>query len=282
MVRNIIRMARCDVVLFQETKCNRMELSYILHFLPSFFSTNVVYNLVVNSVGSTLIAWKRSYELLNLWASRHTVMVLLKHISSGQCILITNAYGPTQDTLKLGFIQELMFTCNLAKDPWILVGDFNLVRWLTDRSFCNAAFPLMDMFNRFIAQAGILDIPLKNRSYTWSSRRPQPTFSKLDRIFLSPQWSLSYPVIALEALENIVSDHIPLLLTCKGLQQQPRKFQLELFWLRYRQPKLMVQNLWNEQPVNDLNLLEGFHRKTAILHRALTLWQQESFGFQEK
>lgn len=282
VVQNTIKKARCDVVLFQETKCNRMDLRYILRFLPSFFSTDVVYNLALNSAGGTLIAWRRSYQLINAWGTRHTVTVMLRQAGSGQCILITNAYGPSQDSMKPDFVKELAFLSNMAAHPWILAGDFNLVRWMTDRSSCNTAFTLMDMFNRFIAQAGIVDIPLRNRTYTWSSRRPQPSFSKLDRIFLSQQWTIAYPVIHLEALENIVSDHTPLVLTCKGLQQKQRRFQMELFWLKYHQPKLMVQRLWGEEPAREADPLHGFHQKTQVLHRALTIWQQQSFGFLDR
>lgn len=122
--------------------------------------------------------------------------------------------------MKEGFIQELRLCAGQNNYPWILAGDFNLVRWLVDRSSGTHSFRLMDLFNSFIADVGIRDIQLQNRLYTWSSKRPVPSFSKLDRVFTSNEWSTAYPIITLEALEVLVSYHTPLILTCKGIQQR--------------------------------------------------------------
>lgn len=75
VVRNVIKESRCDVVVFQETKCNRIDFSYVVHFLPSFFSNEVVFNLAINSAGGTLIAWRHSFQLLSSWSTRHIVLV---------------------------------------------------------------------------------------------------------------------------------------------------------------------------------------------------------------
>lgn len=78
VVRNIIKNSRSDVVVFQETKCNRMEFAYIVHFLPSFYSHELAYNLSLNSAGGLIIAWKHSYQLITSWSTKHTLSVQLK------------------------------------------------------------------------------------------------------------------------------------------------------------------------------------------------------------
>lgn len=139
----------------------------------------------------------------------------------------------------------------------------------------------MDMFNDFISLAGLVDISIKNRSYTWSNKRPVPSFSKLDRIFTSNDWSAMYPIIMVEALGMLVADHAPLLLTCKNMAPTPIKFRFETFWLKYEQPRLMVQNLWDS--VNHLQgSLSQFYLKTEILHRALRIWHNRDFNLIEK
>lgn len=75
----------------------------------------------------------------------------------------------------------------------------------------------MELFNVFVASAELVDTPLINRKYTWSSKRPNPVFSKIDQIFTTSDWTAAYPVITLEALEVLVSDHSPLVLKCRGL-----------------------------------------------------------------
>lgn len=133
VVRNIIKNSRCDVCLLQETKCNKMDVGVVLKYLLSFFNSEVAYNQAINSAGGILIAWKRSFQLLSSWSSRHCVTVLLRQTSSGWLIQITSVYGPTEDALKHGFISELHSIAASTSAPWILAGDFNLTRWLTDR-----------------------------------------------------------------------------------------------------------------------------------------------------
>lgn len=268
--------------MLQETKCNRIDFAYIVRFLPSFFDHNIAYNLAINSAGGIIIAWKHSYQLVNSWSTRHTLPVQLKQTGTNEIFTVCNAYGPTVEGLKEGFVQELRLCAAQNIYPWILAGDFNLVRWLVDRSSGSHSFRLMDLFNSFIADAGISDIQLQNRQYTWTSKRPVPSFSKLDRIFTSIEWSTAYPIITLEALEVLVSDHTPLLLTCKEVQQMKRESRMELYWFNYRMPKEMVQRLWGGQRGSQEGLICQFDKKIQVLQRALSNWQSEAFGEMEK
>lgn len=243
-MRNVIKSARCDICALQETKGNRVDFTYVSRFLPSFFSYEVAFNLAANSARGVLIAWRRSFSLLSSWSTKHTLTVLLQHDSSNCIVLVTNAYGSTEDTLKPAFMHELSYLASLVANNWLLVGDFNI-------SGNQRSFRLMEMFNDFVRNARIIDVPLQNRAYTWCSNRPQPVFSKIDLVFMTPDWSSQYPIISLQGLEVIVSNHVPLLLTCKGLHQSKRRFQLESFWFKYRKPKLMVQNLWDQTTLDN-------------------------------
>lgn len=151
VVREIIRSSRCDVCMLQETKINEFSLNYMLPFLPSYFNQKCVFNVADRSKGGILIAWKNNYELLNSWSTPHTVTVTLFNISSGSTTTYTVAYGPSSsDELRGRFIEELNELPKLIQTPWILVGDFNLVRWLIDRTGDLRCSPLMDLFNDFI------------------------------------------------------------------------------------------------------------------------------------
>lgn len=276
VMRNAIKKSRCDVLILQETKCNTMSVPILSRFLPNFFNQEVAYNLAINSAGGILIAWKYCFSLINSWSTPHSLIVLLTQTSTGQLFIVTNVYGPADDPSKPQFITELRQIAARISHPWIIAGDFNLVRWLTDRSALQRSYSLMDGFNKFITDTGLIDIPLRNRVFTWSSKRPQPVFSKLDRVFSSLEWMTSYPVITLEASEIIVSDHSPLILTCKGLRQTRKFCKFEKFWFRYQIPRAMVQNLWN--PGISADPITHFHQSAKLLHKGLTLWQAETFG----
>lgn len=190
VVRSVLRESRCDVCMLQETKLNEYNLNYYSRLLPSFFDKNVVVVHANNSKGGILIAWKRSYQLLNCWTTRNSCTALLKQTNTGGILMVTNVYGPSIDALKKDFIKELHSISALVNGVWIIGGDFNLVKWMTDRTGLTANFTLMSLFNNFIRDSSLIDLPLENRRFTWSSGRPQPSHSKIDRVLIDPSLSL--------------------------------------------------------------------------------------------
>lgn len=244
VVRNVIRQERVEVVCLQETKWNRLDYSYVAAVLLSYYDMAVVYTQASNSAGGCLIGWKRAYTLLNSWVTKHTCTAQLRHIPTDQEFSITNVYGPSNEREKGEFIEELRQVAANITGPWIIAGDFNLVRWIQDRSADHRGIAIMDAFNDFIREEGLLDVHLANRQFTWSSKRPQPILSKLDRVMLSTEWVAAYPVISLTAKAMIVSDHVPILLQCKQPQTRPREYKIELFWFNYRKMDGIVNETW--------------------------------------
>lgn len=102
-----------------------------------------------------------STELQNSWVTRHSCSALFKQSSTGSLFVVTNVYGPSTDEYKQEFIGELRNIASLVQHPWILGGDFNLVRWMIDRSSNNVNFRLMALFNDFIRDTALLDVPLQ-------------------------------------------------------------------------------------------------------------------------
>jgi exonuclease III len=106
-ISNVIRKSRCDIVCIQESKLNEAELNYIARALPSFFHECHVTLAAISSAGGCFIAWKRSYNLINSWSTKHTCSAMLCHIATQAPIVVTNVYGPSRDEQKEAFISEL-------------------------------------------------------------------------------------------------------------------------------------------------------------------------------
>ncbi|GKB31505.1 RNA-directed DNA polymerase, eukaryota [Tanacetum coccineum] len=68
-----------------------------------------------------------------------------------------------------------------------------------------------DMFNTFIANAGLEEIPLGGSSFTWC-HKSATKMSKLDRFLISENLFNSYPDICATSLDRFLSDHRPILL----------------------------------------------------------------------
>lgn len=70
---------------------------------------------------------------------------------------------------------------------WIIIGDFNAVRWLVDRTGDMRGLNLMCSFNDTITELEVEEVQLGNRYFTWSGSRLTPMLFKLDRCFISKE-----------------------------------------------------------------------------------------------
>lgn len=153
------------------------------------------------------------------------------------------SYGPSIDDQKSEFIRELSILSSHVQHPWIIVGDFNVVRWVIDRPGEIRGWYLMNQFNDLIREEGWVDVELQNRQFTWTSKRPTLSFSKIDRTFISAEWAVQYPMITLEAQAMVVSDHVPLLLKFWQHQTSQIPKRVEKFWLEYEEVGVLVKTI---------------------------------------
>lgn len=69
----------------------------------------------------------------------------------------------------------------------------------------------MRLFNDCIADMALREIAHVESRFTWSNKQADPIWSVLDRVFVSPQWEVMFPLCGLKAITQIGSDHTPLL-----------------------------------------------------------------------
>ena len=107
---------------------------------------------------------------------------------------VTNIYGPSHSPKKLGFVTWLVNLDISDFDEWIIGGDFNLFRHAENRNKPGGDIGEMNMFNEIITDMDLVEIPFSGRSYTWSNMQVDPLLVKLDWVFTSSSWGLTYPV----------------------------------------------------------------------------------------
>jgi hypothetical protein len=101
---------------------------------------------------------------------------------------IVNIYGPVQIERKANFLQKLNQKISNMEDPFIMGGDFNLLRFTWEKSTGNVNQFWMSAFNDFIRDNGIKEMDRKGCKYTWSNKQANPIMSVLDRVLLAPEW----------------------------------------------------------------------------------------------
>ncbi|PWZ06939.1 hypothetical protein Zm00014a_024860 [Zea mays] len=103
-----------------------------------------------------------------------------------------NVYGAAQEVNKRDFLCELASFCHNSSVPLLIGGDFNIIRRESDKNKPGGTNKWSFLFNAIIEQHGLIELDLVGRQYTWSNNRLDPTFEKLDRFLVSPEWDLAY------------------------------------------------------------------------------------------
>ena len=63
---------------------------------------------------------------------------------------------------------------------WIIAGDFNFIRYPSDRNDGAGDTNNMMQFNEAISSLALVEIPLKGRKFTWSNMQQAPLQEKID------------------------------------------------------------------------------------------------------
>jgi exonuclease III len=95
-------------------------------------------------------------------------------------------YGAAKKEHKSRFLSELSVVCSRSQVPLLISGDFNILRKAEEKNKPGGLNKWSSLFNSIIDQHGLVEFDLKNRLYTWSNNRSDPTFEKLDRFLASP------------------------------------------------------------------------------------------------
>lgn len=177
--------AKPHIVALQETKLSSLTPSKIRSFLPSHLDSSL-YNASLRTTGGILTAWDSSqFTQISCLTRRYSNSVTLALVADGTQFCLTNVYATATAPEKPAFLAELQEIVPTPDVPWIIMGDFNLIRTAADKNNNNFNRAEAAGFNDAIDNIGQLEIPLTDWSYTWSNNRSHPTLVRLDRVFVN-------------------------------------------------------------------------------------------------
>ena len=160
--------------------------------------------------------------------------------------------------------------------PFVIAGDFNLIRSPDDKSSNRFDPRRMRLFNDFIADLALREIRRVGARYTWSNNRSDPVRCVLDRVLVSVDWEVAFPLCSLRAITRVGSDHSPLLLSSGG-SRPPRlnRFHFENFWLTQPGFKQAVCVKWLEaaaHPPRVFNAVDVWHHCAQLARQFMRGW----------
>jgi hypothetical protein len=90
-------------------------------------------------------------------------------------------------------LDELRSISPPAGTPWLVGGDFNMIRYAHEKNNSNFRASEAEAFNECINEMQLIELPLLDRDFTWSNRRDNPTLERLDRFFVNVSWDEALP-----------------------------------------------------------------------------------------
>ena len=186
----------------------------------------------------------------------------------------SGVYGPNVDREKRLMWEELAGLFSWWNLPWCVGGDFNAVRFPSERLGAENFTQDMYNFSDFISCNGLLDIPLEGGNFSWSNSL---SGSRIDRFLFSSEWEEHYPNIHQKRLGRVLSDHFPISLEGGDIRKGRRPFRFENKWLQVDDFVEKVKNWW------DLYHFLGtpsykFAMKLKALMGDLKKWNETEFG----
>ena len=186
-----------------------IDAPFIRNFAPRRFDQ---FDFIpsVGASGGLLILWCSSiFGGIVVEKLHFSITVNFTSIHNGDTWRLSNIYGPCDEPTRSAFINWFR-NCEVDENiNWLFLGDFNFYKSLENRNRPGGNLGDTLIFNDAIGHLGLIELPLKERSYTWSNMQSNPLLEQLDWFFTSPDWTLDFPNTEVLPLAKITSDHIP-------------------------------------------------------------------------
>ena len=228
--------------------------------------------------GSVLVMWdRRIVEKIDEAGGRFSVSCKFKNVEDHFVWAFTSVYGPDSDRDRQLLWEELAGIHSWWNVPWCIGGDFNVVRFPSERLGANSFSSAMLDFSDFISEHNLIDLPLKDGTFTWTNSRVVASWSRLDRFLLSSNLEEHFPNIHQKRLHRLLSDHFPVLLEGGNFHKGSRPFRFENMWLKAGGFVEKVKTWWESYNFQGSPSFQ-FASKLKALKLDLKKWNVEEFG----
>jgi exonuclease III len=209
---NKISQTNPSIICLQETKKESSDNTYLRKLCPRRLNQFACQPSIGLS-GGMITIWNGllfSGTIVN--QSRFQITVKLQCNSSHESFYVTNVYAPCDTDGRTDFIEWFMSLDSSIFNLWITMGHFNVICSTSDRNRPGGNLNNILHFNSIIQEHDLGEVPLKGKSYTWSNMQDNPLLEKLDCVFTSHNWTVSFPNTLASPMARLGSDHVPILI----------------------------------------------------------------------
>ncbi|GJX43613.1 RNA-directed DNA polymerase, eukaryota, reverse transcriptase zinc-binding domain protein [Tanacetum coccineum] len=190
--------------------------------------------------------------------SDNYIIVEGKWLNSTDNYYLINVYGPPHQPDKENLWESLRIFAHQHVGQIILFGDLNEVRHENERF--GTMFSSNDalIFNSFIDNVCLIDLPLGVKIYTWMNKLGTK-LSKLDRFLVSDGVLNAHPHLQATVLDKVWSDHNPMLLHC-SIFQLHISGMVPMHSIRFNIGDGSLIRFWKDTWLGDMPLCSRFNR----------------------
>ena len=207
-IRNLLLSWKADIVCLQETKLEWITRGIV----RSIWSCPYVDWLYLGSDGASggiLLIWNsRVVEKVEEAVGHFSVSCKFKNVGDQFEWAFTGVYGPNLNNRRRLMWEELTGLISWWDLPWCLGGDFNIIRFPSERLGAASFSKAMYRFSDFVSLHGLMDIHMEGGLYTWSNTS---SASWLDRFLFSPLLADHFTQFTQKRMPRVLSDHFPIL-----------------------------------------------------------------------
>ncbi|RVW93092.1 Transposon TX1 uncharacterized 149 kDa protein [Vitis vinifera] len=252
LIKDVIKTQKANLVCLQEIKLQEMTSAIV----RSLGVGRCLEWGALNSrgaAGGVVVFWdNRVLQLEEMEVGNYSVSCRFKNVEDGFCWAFSGVYGPSVKVEREEFLSELGAIKGLWNEPWCVVGDFNMIRFPSERS-----------------QGGGM--------FTWSGGFNNLLKSKIDRFLISEDWEAHFQGCIQGVLARPVSDHSPIILDGGGMRKGPTPFRFENMWLKEEGFKEVLRKWWEGIQVSG-TASYILSEKLKALKQILKKWNTEVFG----
>ncbi|KAL4308214.1 hypothetical protein GQ457_01G004750 [Hibiscus cannabinus] len=230
--RDLLAKVKPNVGFFQEMKLEQVNENFSRKLWGNL-NRCVIFSPAIRSAGGLISTWDPYFFNVSDRIINRRFIGLVGSLRDGNhSIGFVNVYGPSTDSEKKEFFEELSKLVMKYNIAWVVGGDFNA--YLNPEEKLGFSFNsfLMRVFKEFVGNIQGIDLPLCGGAFTWCNNRDPPTFVRLDRFIVTADVILKFPNISQVLLTKALSDHNAILIHSAPLNWGPKPFKFFNYWLR--------------------------------------------------
>ncbi|GJS50445.1 RNA-directed DNA polymerase, eukaryota [Tanacetum coccineum] len=279
-VKDLSIKNKVNILALQETKMENMSLLCVKSCWGNM-TFDFVHSDSVGNSGGILCVWDpNAFRKNSVTLSDYFILVRGVWEQNGMDLLIVVVYAPHDAKEKIMLWDYLASEINRWRGKVVVMGDFNEVRFWSDRfgSIFNAQGA--NVFNSFISNAGLVEVELGGCSFTWCHKTAKK-MSKLDMFLVSDNLLHMYPHLYAISLEQFLSDHHPILHREHHLDYGPTPFRFFHYWCEIDGFKNLVEDAWKDSPNNEGNAMLNLMGKFKFLKTKIRIWNKTNMANQK-